>query len=152
MHDRHRSVYCTVVGNIGDQRRGCRVLSPPPPFIRRCHPCARKSTSQAVLGKMQLTLHATRQTPHGALRLVHAMSAWSVKTRRALSRHCRDVRVYGYMTTAMDDMCDIDGLAATLTKLRGRFLGGSNFARNVRNSFFLYCILCGTYEFEAGPK
>ena len=29
---------------------------------------------------MQLTLHATRRTTHGASRLVQAMSAWSVKT------------------------------------------------------------------------
>ena len=54
--------------------------------IRRCHPYARKPASQAVVGiidRMQLTLHATRPTPHGASRLVQAMSAWSVKTRRA---------------------------------------------------------------------
>ena len=50
---------------------------------------------------MQFTLHATRRTPHGASRLVLAMSAWSVKTRRALSRHCRDARVYSHTTTAM---------------------------------------------------
>ena len=34
------------------------------------------------------------------------MSAWSVKTRRAPSRHCRhcrDARVYGHTTTAMHD-------------------------------------------------
>ena len=31
---------------------------------------------------MQLTLHATRRAPHGASRLVIAMSTWSVKTRR----------------------------------------------------------------------
>ena len=48
-------------------------------FIRRCHPYARKSASRAVLSRMQLTLHATRPTPHGASRLVLAMSAWSVK-------------------------------------------------------------------------
>ena len=30
-----------------------------------------------------------------------AMSAWSVKTQRAPSRHCRDARVYGDTTTAM---------------------------------------------------
>ena len=53
---------------------------------------------------MQLTLHATRQTPHGASRLVPAMSAWSVKTRCAPSRHCKDARVYGHTTTtAMHD-------------------------------------------------
>ena len=55
---------------------------------------ARKSASRVVLSKMQFTLHVTRRTPHGASRLVHAMSDWSVKTRRAPSRHCRDARVY----------------------------------------------------------
>ena len=39
----------------------------------------------------------------GASRLVLAMSAWSVKTRRAPSRHCRDARVYGHTTTAVHD-------------------------------------------------
>ena len=35
------------------------------------------------------------RTPHGASRTVQAMSdAWSVKTLRAPSRHCRDARVY----------------------------------------------------------
>ena len=33
--------------------------------------------------------------------LVYAMSAWSVKTRRAPSRHSTDAKVYGHMTTAM---------------------------------------------------
>ena len=33
-----------------------------------------------------------------------AMSAWSVKTRRAPSRHCRDARVYDHTTTAMHDV------------------------------------------------
>ena len=74
-----------------------------PQFIRRCHPCTRKSHSQAVLSRMQLTLHETRRTPHGASRLVLAMSAWSVKTRCAPSRHCRDARVYDHATTAMHD-------------------------------------------------
>ena len=41
---------------------------------------------------MQLTLHATRRTPHGASRLVQAMSAWSAKTRHAPSRQCSDMR------------------------------------------------------------
>ena len=45
---------------------------------------------------MQLTLLATRRTPHGASRLVLAMSAWSVKIRRAPSRHCRDARVHAW--------------------------------------------------------
>ena len=73
-------------------------------LIRRCHPYARKSASQAILSRMQLTYHATRRIPHGASRLVLAMPAWSVKTRRAPSRHFRDVRVYGHTTTAMHDM------------------------------------------------
>ena len=60
-----------------------------------------KSVSRAVLGRMQSTLHATRRTPHGASRLVQAMSAWLMKTRRAPSRHSRDARVYGHTTAAM---------------------------------------------------
>ena len=63
----------------------------------------KKSASKAVLSRMKLPLHATRPTPHGASRLVKAMSTWSVKTRRAPSRHCRDARVYGHTTTAMHD-------------------------------------------------
>ena len=73
-------------------------------FIGRCHPYARKSTSKAVLSRMQLTLHATRPTPHGALLLVQPMSAWLGKTWRAPYRHCRGVRVYGHTITAMHDM------------------------------------------------
>ena len=53
---------------------------------------------------MQLTLHATRRTPYGASRLVQAVSAWSVKTRHAPSRHCRDARVDGHTTTVMHDI------------------------------------------------
>ena len=57
-----------------------------------------------LLGLMQLTLHATRRTPQGASRLVRAMCAWAVKTRRAPSRHCREARVYGHTATAMHDI------------------------------------------------
>ena len=53
---------------------------------------------------MQLTLHATRRKPHGASRLVQAMSAWSVETRRAPSRRCGDARVDGHTTTAVRDI------------------------------------------------
>ena len=60
-----------------------------------------KSVLQAVVGRMQFTLYATRRTPHGASRLVQAMSVWLVKDRRALSRHSRDARVYGHTTTAI---------------------------------------------------
>ena len=65
-----------------------------------CHPPG-TSASRALLARMQLTLHATRRTPHGASRLVQAMPAWSLKTRHAPSRHCRNARVYGHTTTAM---------------------------------------------------
>ena len=50
---------------------------------------------------MQFAFRATRRTPHGASRLVQAMSAWLVKTRRAPSRHSRDARVYVHSTTAV---------------------------------------------------
>ena len=53
---------------------------------------------------MQLTLYATRRTPHGASRLVQAMSAWSVKIRRAPSGHCRDARVCGRTTTTVHNL------------------------------------------------
>ena len=52
-----------------------------------------KSVLRAVLGRMQFTLHTTRRTPHDASRLVQALSAWLVKTRRAPSRHSRDARM-----------------------------------------------------------
>ena len=58
-----------------------------------------KSALRAVLGRMKFTIHATRRIPHGASRLVQAISAWLVKTRRAPSRHNRDARAvwsYGY--------------------------------------------------------
>ena len=73
-------------------RRYSRIAGDPPP------PRLTSGSS-----RMQLTLHATRRTPHGASRLVLAMSAWSVKTRRAPFWHCRDARVYGHTTTAMQD-------------------------------------------------
>ena len=54
--------------------------------------------------RMQLNVHAIRRAPHSASCLVQAMPAWSLKTRRAPSRHCRDARVYGHTTTAMNEM------------------------------------------------
>ena len=60
-----------------------------------------KSVLRAVLARMQFTLHATRRTPLSASRLVQAMSAWLVKTRRAPFWHSRDARVYGHTTAAM---------------------------------------------------
>ena len=50
---------------------------------------------------MRFILHAARFTPNGASRLVQAMSAWSVKTRRAPSRHCRGSVIL--RTTAIHD-------------------------------------------------
>ena len=50
---------------------------------RRSSICKRIA-SQAVL-MMQLTLNATRPTPHGASCLVQAVPVWYVKTRRASS-------------------------------------------------------------------
>ena len=56
-------------------------------------------------GSQQDAAHPSCDSPshhHGASRcLVPAMSAWSVKTRRAPSRHCRDARAYGHTTTPM---------------------------------------------------
>ena len=45
---------------------------------------------------MTLAAHLT-----GTSHLVHAMPAWSMKTRHAPSRRCRNARVYGDSTTAM---------------------------------------------------
>ena len=56
-----------------------------------------------VVHRIQLTLHAARRIPHGASRLVQATSAWSVKTRHALSWRRQFARVYGHTTTAMYD-------------------------------------------------
>ena len=92
-------------------------------FIGRCYPCARKSASQAVLRRMQVTLHVTPPTPHGASRSVQAVCAWSVKTRRTPSRHCRDARVYGHTTTAMHNISTPPPLVCcpALSRLRTRF-------------------------------
>ena len=49
----------------------------------------RKSGAQVVLSSMQLSLHATRRTLHGASRS-RRLATWSVKTRRAPSPHGMD--------------------------------------------------------------
>ena len=46
-----------------------------------------RKASLVVLRTMQLTLLATCRTPHDASGLVHAMFAWSAKSRHAPSRH-----------------------------------------------------------------
>ena len=56
----------------------------------------RKSASQVVLDGMQLT--SSCDSPNTSRRFaLGAMSAWSVNTRRAPSRHSRDARVYGIL-------------------------------------------------------
>ena len=60
-----------------------------------------KKKKKKFLAGCSLPRYATRTAPHGASRLVQAMSAWSVKTGRAPSRRRRDARVHGYTTTAM---------------------------------------------------
>ena len=54
-------------------------------------------------GSLKDPVHPSCDWPNsrGPSRLVQAMSAWSVKTRRAPSRHSRDARVYGHTTTAI---------------------------------------------------
>ena len=42
--------------------------------------------------------------PCSASRLMQAMSTWSVKIRRAPSRHCTEAMVYGHTTTDMHGM------------------------------------------------
>ena len=120
---------------------GARYLTPESKAIisTRCHPYARKSASNAVLCRMQLALHATRRTPHGASCLVHAMSAWSVNTRRAPSRHCRDGRVY--TTTAMHDNDCTPPLLRTLIFLTSSFLW-SNFSSHLVDPV---CIIGATF-------
>ena len=79
-----------AVGAVGASGLNAAVnigLPPPPPP----HPPL-IVVLRAILGRMQFTLHATRQTRHGASRLVQAMSAWLVKTRRAPSRHIVGMR------------------------------------------------------------
>ena len=61
-----------------------------------------KSVLRAVLGRMQpFTLYATRQTPHGAPRLVQAMPDRGKPDVLLPDIDCRDARVYGHTTTAM---------------------------------------------------
>ena len=59
------------------------------PFDAVLHVQESPSHERFLVG-MQPTLHPTRQTPPSASRLVQAVSAWSAKTRRPPSRHCRD--------------------------------------------------------------
>ena len=93
---------------------------------------------------MQLTLHATRRTSHGASCLVLAMSAWSLKTRRVPSRHCRDARVYGHATTGMHDICTPPPSPALLhVRVIGMDLGSSSLlCKGCRTSSTWWWRLC----------
>ena len=71
---------------------------------------------------MQLTLHATRRTPHGVSSLAQALSALSVKTRRAPSRHCREARVYGHATTAMHELSRLPPPRHTAVQQQNQYL------------------------------
>ena len=75
------SLSCTILTSVSEILRSTTAVIP-------CDG-VRLSMCLGVLifSRMQLTFHTTRQTPDGASRLVQAMSAWSVNTRRALSRH-----------------------------------------------------------------
>ena len=59
-----------------------------------CTPCGSPPGKWFLVGYSSPTLHTTRRTSLRASPLVHAkMSARSMKTRRAPSRHCRDARI-----------------------------------------------------------
>ena len=79
---------------------GLNTTHPPPSIRSTLSSVGKKSThnipkpaSQALVRRMKLTLLATWRTPHGAARLVEAISVWPVHTRRVPCRHCRDARV-----------------------------------------------------------
>ena len=66
--------------------------------IRGTPPCLLCITGFQSPAPLAVTL------PHGGSRLVQAMSAWSVKTGHAPSRHRRDAKIYGHATTAMHEI------------------------------------------------
>ena len=96
----HRNAHCCLLtGHARKQSKNSLAL---PSISKKVGTrCRSPSYKRFVEGWMQFTLHATRRTPYGASRLVQAMSAWLVITRRAPSRHSRDARIYGHTTTAM---------------------------------------------------
>lgn len=71
-----------------------------PPVRSRC----RTLPHNLVLSRMHFTVHAARRPPHDASRLVHAIPAWSVNTRRAPSRRRRHARVCGHTTRGMHEV------------------------------------------------
>ena len=92
-HTRQIHTIPTAVSGSGDTRKQVNSLD-------ACHPHPTLSRKPFLAGCsspfMRLAQHLT------ALRAwCKQMSAWSVKTRRAPSRHCREARAYGLTTTAM---------------------------------------------------
>ena len=65
------------------------MTTPRAAAIDACHPMEESAPHKpravlvAYCSRMQLTLRDTRPTSHGASRLAQALSAWSVKPRRA---------------------------------------------------------------------
>ena len=102
-------------------------------------------TSQPVLSRMQLKpFMRLAQHLHGASRLVHAMPAWSVKTRRAPSRHCRDARVYDHTTTAMHDDMSMSTLPPPLlVRVARRLIVHSIFPRLHSSVRYIHVCMCG---------
>ena len=100
----HSIPYATAYLVESHTLKHTKIQHPAPPnsFHATIHMQDSPPHKRFLRRRMQLTLHASGRTPHGAsLCLVQAMSAWSVKTRRAPSRLCRDARVYGHTTTVM---------------------------------------------------
>ena len=98
LNNRHRS-------SLHRNTRNIKNAPSPPSFpIRRCHPYTRKSASQAVLTVGCISPFLRLAEHFKAFRAwCQRCLAWSVKTRPAPFRHCRDARVYGRTTTAVHD-------------------------------------------------
>ena len=61
------------------------------------HACLRFAAKAGPYGSTPAQAHPSCDSPNTSRRVaLGAMSAWSVKTRRVSSRHCRNTRVYGH--------------------------------------------------------
>ena len=78
-----------------------------------------------------------------ASRLVQAMSAWLVKTRRAPSLHSRDARVYGHTTTAMHKQSTPLPLAWALEK---GVWGSILFFRAPLTAYVIFCVISDAFR------
>ena len=70
-------------------------------------PCTCKKVRLTKVMPQWDAAHPSCDSPNTArrfARLVQVVPAWSVKTRRARSRHCRDAKVCGHSTMVMHDM------------------------------------------------